>query len=205
MSNRLLLGFSFWIACWPAWAGTCAVSAPADLPHSRAALAGRGLSVLVVASGGVAAETGADGEGLASQIESAMRGLQPDLTLDFDTLDNKGELVSEILPRLATRLGQRPVQLVVLQAGGAEVFRGTPAADFGASLSSAVAVAENDGADVLLVDPDPDPLLAGEAGFPVIEALLAQAGSRPGVAFFSQQDAGLGCAALGIADSILRP
>lgn len=212
MSNRLPRFFSSLVcglAALPAWAAPCDPPAgSADLPRTKTALASHRLSLLVVApAASKGAETGA-GEGtLGARIESTLRALRPDVALDRDSLDNTGQLLSELLPQLAMRLEQRPVQLVLLQAGTAEAFRNTPVSDFGASLAGTLTLAAQDGADVLLIDPDP--AAASQASFPTIEALLAQAATRPGVALYAQfryaGGAGPACLPHGIASMIIQP
>jgi len=182
---------------------------PATLPHLEAALAQHQLSLLVVApavQSPAGADTGQDDGSLPFRVQSALREQRPDLAIDLDSIDNTGLSLADVMPILADRLSQRPVALVIWQVGTAEIARGEPAENFSSSLADAVRLVGGGNADLLLVDPDPNPSLANQPGFPAIEAALIQVASHQGVAFYQQgsfgPDGTQACTSHGIAHLI---
>jgi hypothetical protein len=196
--------FRLLLAVWllgaaPAWAATCDLPAPgAVLLHLKAALARRQLSLLVIAPAGT------NGDSLPSRIRASLQAQRPDLSIDLDTLDNTGQSVSDMLPGVATRLAQRPLALVVWQAGTAETFRNSSAASIASSLADAARLVATYNADLLLIDPDPTPSLDAAANFPLVLAGLAQSANHPGIALYSQHNlnAPTACVSHGIAHLI---
>jgi hypothetical protein len=188
MLNQLRLIFSFL-----ALLGARAMAAPCDLAHAvhlpnlAAALATHHLSLLVIAprTGAADAATGENDGSLGYRIAAATAAIRPDVALDLDTLDNSGQSVADMLPELANRLSQRPVALVIWQAGTAEIARGTNPASVSVSLADATRVIAQANADLILVDPDPT--LASLPAAPAIESTLGVAASHRGVAFYAQQ------------------
>ncbi len=193
--------FKLPLAAWlllftPAWATPCDLTAPgALLFHLKAALARRQLSLLVIAP------IGTPDDSLPHRIRASLQAQRPNLSIDLDTLDNSGQSVSDMLPDVATRLAQRPVALVVWQAGTAETFRNASAASIGESLADAARLVANYNADLLLIDPDPTPSLDAATDFPLVLAGLAQSANHPGIALYSQHSlhAPVTCISHGIA------
>ena len=175
----------------------CDLAAPAGtLPRLEAALSTRELSMLVLAPAAqspAGADTGQDDGSLPFRVQTALREQRPDLAIDLDTIDNTGLGLSDVMPILAERLSQRPVALVVWQVGNVEIARGDPAALVSSILADAAGLVSANNADLILVDPDPDPTLENQPDFLSIEASLAQAAAHNGVAFYRQT--GFGAAA----------
>ena len=169
---------------------------PFTLPLLETAIANRELSLLVVAPAAqspAGADTSRDDGSLPFRIVAALRAQRPDLAIDLDTIDNTGLGLSDVMPILAERLSQRPVALVVWQVGNVEIARGDSAALVSSILADAAGLVSANNADLILVDPDPDPTLENQPDFLSIEASLAQAAAHNGVAFYRQT--GFGAAA----------
>jgi len=188
----------------------CDLAAPAGtLPRLEAALSTRELSMLVLAPAAqspAGADTGQDDGSLPFRVQTALREQRPDLAIDLDTIDNTGLSIADVMPILADRLAQHPAALVIWQAGTAEIARGDPPAPVSASLADAVRLVAAGGADLILVDPDPDPGLQSQPDFLPIETALVQASAHRGVALYPQNSFGAAatpaCTSHGIAHLI---
>jgi len=178
---------------------------PFTLPHLEAAIATGQLSLLILAPAAqspTGTDTDRDDGSLPFRIAASLRAQRPSLAIDLGTIDNTGLTLAEALPILADRLSQRPAALVIWQVGTAEIARAIPAASLGTSLADAVRLISANNADLLLIDPDPDPALDSQPNFQSIEATLSQAASHPGVALYQQRSRPAACVSHGIAHLI---
>lgn len=183
----------------------CPPAPGVDLPHVAAALVTHSLTLLVIAPASqapAAADTAQSGSALGAALATALQAKKPDLAVDIASLDNRGMGVADMMPILADRLAQHPAEIVIWQAGAAEIMRATPVATLGASLSDAARMIGTAGGDLLIVDPDP--ALQSNPNFFPVEATLAQAADHAGTALY-RQSPDSSCTVLSIAAILTQP
>lgn len=122
------------------------------------------------------------------QMAAALRADVPGADVRVTVRGGRGMSAADMLEVLRAELADRPYQLVIWQTGTVEAVRNLPPADFAQTLSDGVALVQDAGADLVLVDPQFSRFLRTNANLDPYAQALQQVAAMPGVLLFRRYD-----------------
>lgn len=121
---------------------------------------------------------------LALALEGTVRGLQVNVT----AIGHRFLTAEEMLPLLRAELPKKPYRLLVWQTGTVDAVNSVPPDDFSEALADGAAAAANEGADLVLIDPQWSRFLEANANLAPYEEAMQAAAALPGVMLFHRLD-----------------
>ena len=122
------------------------------------------------------------------QMGRDLERLVPGLHVNVEVKGGRGMLASEMLDILRTEMPSHHYQLVIWQTGTVEAVRNISAADFYQTLSDGLSLVSDDGAALVLVDPQFSRFLRANADLEPYAQALQQISAQPGALLFHRFD-----------------
>ena len=121
---------------------------------------------------------------MAKDLQQAI----PGLTVNVTVKGGRGMLASEMLNIIRSEFATHKYQLVIWQTGTVEAVQNVSASEFYQTLSDGSGLIADNGADLVLVDPQFSRFLHANADLDPYDQTLQQIASQPGVVLFHRFD-----------------
>jgi acyl-CoA thioesterase-1 len=174
-------------------APTVTFQAPALLTGLAANGAGRPLRIVAVGSSSTQG-VGASGPSRTypAQLALALADRLPGTTVEVLNKGVGGEVVADNLRRLERDVLRQKPDLVIWQVGTNDALRGLPLDTVQAQLLDGISRIREQGAALLLMDPQPVPSPRDEQAIAIMSAMIAKIAKATGTPLFSRHERMLG-------------
>jgi hypothetical protein len=120
----------------------------------------------------------------AHALEAAVHGLHVNVTV----IGRHGMTAADMFLLLRQELPRKPYRLVLWQTGTVEAVNDLPPEDFYQTLADGASLADEAGADLVLIDPQYSRFLAANANLEPYQSAFQAAAALPGVGLFHRYD-----------------
>jgi hypothetical protein len=136
---------------------------------------GHALDVLAIGSATMLGPERSTDTSFPAVMVAALRVAAPAATVALTVRSGRGMTAADMVPQLREAFARHRYQLVIWQTGTVESVRGLPPDDFLQTLGQGVQIARDNGADIVLVDPQFSRFLRANANLDPYLQVMRQA------------------------------